>query len=132
MGRSGEVRFSVAYGMAFAPDPVAPPYVDYPYESATGPVDEATWARWEAGYGGIADEVTEFADELRSLRGLLVDWGVRDEYTWIPKGCAYLGRELERHDIPVRLEQFDGGHGPVSLRAADVMWPFFAEVLAAE
>jgi S-formylglutathione hydrolase FrmB len=129
MGRSGDVRFSLAYGMAFAPDPAAPPYVDYPFDSSSGPADEAIWARWESGYGGIDDEVARFADELRSLRGVLVDWGVRDEYTWIPRGCEYFGRELGAHDIPVELEQFDGGHGPISLRAAEVMWPFFAEVL---
>jgi len=60
---------------------------------------------------------------------VVVDWGVRDEYTWIPRGCECFGSELAAHDIPVRLEQFDGSHGPISLRAADVMWPFFAEVL---
>jgi enterochelin esterase-like enzyme len=131
MGTSADTLFSTAYGAAFAPDPEAgPPYVAYPFDDPAGAPDPEVWARWEAGFGGIEDEAQEFADELRSLRGMLVDYGVNDEYAWIPPGAEYYAEQLAANDVPVRLEQFDGGHGPASVRAEDVMWPFFAEVLA--
>ena len=131
MAPSADVRFSAAYGAAFAPDPDAgPPYIDYPYAAPAGPVDAQVWERWEAGFGGIADEMARFAEDLRSLRGVMVDVGLNDEYAWIPDGCTYFAEQAELHDVPVRLEQYDGGHGPVSLRAGATMWPFFAATLA--
>jgi hypothetical protein len=132
MGRNADTRFSAAYGMAFAPDPDGgPPFLDYPYAEPGGPVDTSVWDRWEAGYGGIADEASRFADGLRTLRGIVVDYGTRDEYEWIPPGCEYFAEQLRLNDVPVRVERFDGGHGPASLRAAEIMWPFFDETLAA-
>jgi S-formylglutathione hydrolase FrmB len=132
MSPDGDVRFSAAYGMAFASSPDAgPPWIDYPFESATSSVDDATWQRWEAGFGGIDDEMVEFADELRSLRAIVVDVGTNDEYAWIPDGCRYYAEVAERHDVPVRLETFEGGHGGIGFRAGEVMWPMFAEVLDA-
>lgn len=131
MGPTADVMFSLAYGMAFAPDvTVGPPFVDYPYTEVGGPRDESAWQRWEAGYGGIAAEVAEYADNLRSLRGIVVDYGTRDEYTWIPRGCEYFAAQLEQAGIPMRLEHFEGGHGSVAVRAGEVMWPLFADVLS--
>jgi pimeloyl-ACP methyl ester carboxylesterase len=130
MSPDADVRFSAAYGMAFAPAPDAgPPWMEYPFESATATADDAIWARWEAGFGGIDDELAEFADELRSLRGLVVDFGTHDEYAWIPAGCRHLAEVAERHGVPLRLESFEGGHGGIAARAAEVMWPMFAEAL---
>lgn len=127
---SDSLRFSVAYGSAFAPDPDADfPYVAYPYAEAGGPRDEAIWARWEAGFGGVAAEVAEFEDNLRSLRGIALDYGTNDEYTWIPEGTQYLGDQLAERAIPVTVTSYEGGHGPIGPRAEDVMFPFFAEVL---
>jgi pimeloyl-ACP methyl ester carboxylesterase len=131
MGRSADVRFSAAYGAAFAPDPASgPPYIAYPYDTPGGPRDEAVWERWEAGFGGIDDELRDFADELRSLRGILVDVGTLDEYEWIPEGVTYSAEQATLNDVAVRVERYDGGHGPIGLRAPAVMWPFFGEHLA--
>ena len=132
MSPDADVRFSAAYGMAFAPAPDAgPPWIAYPFESGTAPVDDATWRRWEAGFGGIDAEMAEFADELRSLHAIVVDVGTGDEYAWIPDGCRYYAEAAARHDVPVRLETFEGGHGGIGFRAGDVMWPMFAEALDA-
>jgi S-formylglutathione hydrolase len=132
MSPDADVRFSAAYGMAFAPAPDAgPPWIDYPFESATGPGDDATWERWEAGFGAIDSEIVEFADELRSLHAIVVDVGTADEYAWIPDGCRHFAEAGARHDVAVRLETFDGGHGGIASRAHDVMWPMFAAALDA-
>ena len=132
MGRSADLRFSAAYGAAFAPDPGGPaPWIDYPFTTAGGAVDAAVWATWEAGFGGLAAQVDEYRANLLALRGIVVDYGIQDEYAWIPPGCEYLHQQLDRAGIPNRLETFQGGHGPVGPRAGEVMLPFFTEVLDA-
>ncbi len=125
----GDVRFALAYGMAFSPDPARAPYVEYPFATVGGARDDAVWARWEAGYGGIADEVDRFHDNLVALRGIVIDYGVNDEYEWIPPGCEFLHEQLDAAGVPHRVEQHDGGHGPIGPRAGAVMLPFFDEVL---
>jgi hypothetical protein len=130
---SEALHFSVAYGAAFAPDPDAAfPHVAYPYTAVGSVRDEEIWSRWEAGYGGVADEVAEFEDNLRSLRGIALDVGTNDQYEWIPEGTAFLADQLTQRSIPVRMTQYDGGHGPVGPRVEAVMFPFFAEVLETE
>ena len=130
MGRSGDTRFSAAYGAAFAPDPgAAPPWIRYPFTDRAAPADPEVCALWEAGYGGIAPAVDAARDNLLALRGIVIDVGLRDEYEWIPLGCDYLHERLDAAGIPHRYEQHEGGHGPVGPRAGEVMFPFFAEVL---
>ena len=127
---SADLRFSVAYGAAFAPDPEAGyPHVSYPFTELGSARDEAIWAQWEAGYGGVAAEVAEFEDNLRNLAGIALDYGTNDQYEWIPDGVAHLAARLEAHGVPARVSAYEGGHGPIGPRAEAVMFPFFAEVL---
>jgi hypothetical protein len=133
MGRSSDLRFSTAYGVAFAPDADGPPpWVSYPFTDPAGEPDPEVWAQWEAGFGGPAANVDASRENLLALRGIVIDVGLRDEYAWIPAGSEYFHEQLDRAGVPNRLETFDGGHGPVGPRAAEVMFPFFAEVLDAE
>ena len=132
MGRSGDLRFSAAYGAAFAPDPDGPPpWIDYPFTAPGGVADAQVWAKWDAGFGGLAAQVPESRDDLLALRGIVIDYGIQDSYTWIPPGCEYLHEQLDEAGIPNRLESFQGGHGPVGPRAGEVMLPFFTDVLDA-
>ena len=130
MARSADARFSAAYGAAFAPDPAAPaPWIRYPYMAPGGAVDPEVWATWEAGFGGIAAGVADARERLLALRGIVIDVGTADEYTWIPPGCEYLHEQLDLAGVPHRFERYEGGHGPIGPRAGEVMLPFFAEVL---
>lgn len=120
-------RFALAYGSAFAPDVGAgPPWVDYPYSSADTPPDPDVWDVWEAGYGGIDDELAAHHDQLASLRGIALDVGTEDPYRWIPDGTAYLADALEAAGIDVTTTTHPGGHGPVGPRVAETMVPFLA------
>lgn len=87
------------------------------------------WARWEAGFGGLAANVDENLQQWLALRGLVIDVGTLDEYKWIPPGAEYLHEQLDQAGVENRLELYDGGHGPVGPRAEEVMLPFFAQVL---
>lgn len=130
---SEALRFSVAYGSAFAPDPDTDfPNVAYPYAAVGAPRDQTIWTRWESGYGGVAAEVGEFEDNLRSLRGIALDYGTHDQYEWIPEGTEYLADQLAARAIQAQVTPYEGGHGPIGPRAEEAMFPFFAEVLDIE
>jgi enterochelin esterase-like enzyme len=128
--------FTLAYGLAFAPNPAKhPPYLDYPYTQANGKLvqDAAIWKKWDAGFGGIQDKIQQYKANMLQLNGLVVDYGRQDEYVWIPKGCEYFGAQLSAAGIPHELRSFDGGHETqLSVRIGKYMLPFVSERLAAE
>ena len=131
--QGSNLRFTAAYGAAFAPNPQKnAPYVDYPYAEAGGERDETAWQRWDSGYGGLPEKVETYRDNLLSLKGIVIDYGTRDQYRWIPEGVEYFSDLLEAAEIPHRVETFEGGHGNLQGRAKEVMLPFFSETLAGE
>jgi enterochelin esterase-like enzyme len=129
-------EFSLAYGYAFAPNPDRhPPYFDYPYREVNGQLvrDDAVWEMWEGGFGGIAEETVQYRDNLLKLRGIAVDYGIRDENPWIPKGAEYYGEQLSAAGIPVQVEGYEGNHSNrLGKRMRDHVLPFFSELLTSE
>jgi hypothetical protein len=72
--------------------------------------DPATWAAWEAGFGGLPAKVDQYAGNLKALRAIGIDYGRQDEYGWIPPGCDYFAKMLDQAGIAVTVSTFDGGH----------------------
>lgn len=128
--------FTLAYGFAFAPNPDRhPPYFDYPFIDADGEVvrDEAAWKKWESGFGGIAEEALLYKENFLKLKGIAVDYGTLDEYSWIPKGCIYFGEQLSAAGIPVTVEGYDGTHqSELGERIGGHVLPFFSRLLTFE
>jgi pimeloyl-ACP methyl ester carboxylesterase len=129
-------QFALSYGYAFAPNADRQaPYYDYPYTEVDGELvrDEEVWKRWESGFGGIADEATDYKDNFLKLKGIVVDYGVHDEYSWIPKGSVYFGEQLAAAGIPVKVEGYNGSHqSQLGTRIRDFMLPFFSTTLEFE
>jgi pimeloyl-ACP methyl ester carboxylesterase len=131
--QGSNLLFAVAYGAAFAPNPTKQaPYIDYPYNGAGDQPDNEVWKKWESGYGGLTEKIQLYKDNLLKLKGIIVDYGTRDPYRWIPEGCEFFSQQLEAANIPHQLMSFEGRHGPLSDRAEAVMLPFFAEALVFE
>jgi S-formylglutathione hydrolase len=129
-------NFTAGYGMAFAPDPQNQPfYFDYPYDDSSGELvrDEAVWNRWEAGYGGIPEEIAQYRDNLLKLNGIVVDYGTNDEYRWIPKGCVYFDEQMTEAGIPHEMAPHDGTHqSALSERVLKHALPYLSAKLAGE
>ena len=129
-------QFTLAYGFAFAPNPDRhPPYFDYPFADVEGDIvrDEAIWQKWESGFGGIADEALQYKENFLKLKGIAVDYGIKDEYAWIPKGCIYFGEQLSAAGIPVTVEGYDGTHqSNLGERISEHLLPFFSGLLKFE
>jgi S-formylglutathione hydrolase FrmB len=128
--------FALSYGYAFAPNANRkPPYFDYPFKEVNGQLvrDDAVWQKWESGFGGIAAEAKQYKDNWLKLKGIVVDYGESDEYAWIPKGCAYFGKQMSAAGIPVKVEAFDGSHqSALGDRISDHTLPFFSTTLQFE
>jgi enterochelin esterase-like enzyme len=105
--------FAIAYGMAFSPRKDGkPPFFEYPYSMVDGkPVlNSKVWARWEAGFGDLADKITEYKTNLQKLRALFVEVGIHDEHVWLPPGCKAFAALLRDNGIPLELVEFEGAH----------------------
>lgn len=125
-----------AYGTAFSPDPEAnAPYIHYPYTDAGDSIslDAAVWRDWENGVGGIDAKVETYKENFLKLGAITLEYGTREEFSWIPAGCAYYSQRLAAAGIAHELVTFDGGHSDrLGERIEEHMLPFFSRVLSFE
>jgi hypothetical protein len=87
--------------------------VTLPFDPASGRLHDQVWQRWLA-----LDPVrmaAGHADALRSLRGVYLDAGRRDEY-WLDLGATAFSAELDELGVDHVLELFDDGHGGIEYR----------------
>jgi S-formylglutathione hydrolase FrmB len=111
----------------YDPDPRAPLGFRLPMNPETGELIPGNWRRWLAHDPALL--VARHARALRSLRGLYIDCGWRDQYH-IHYGCRILARRLAELRIPHRYEEFDDDHSDIDYRM-DVSLPFLARALGA-
>jgi S-formylglutathione hydrolase FrmB len=87
--------------------------VTLPFDPATGRLRDEVWARWLA-----LDPVrmaAGHADQLRSLRGIYLDAGRRDQF-WLDLGAAAFSAELDALGIEHVCELFDATHSGIEYR----------------
>jgi hypothetical protein len=87
--------------------------VTLPFDPATGRLREEVWARWLA-----LDPVrmaAGHADQLRSLRGIYLDAGRRDQFM-LDLGSAAFSAELDALGIEHTFELFDATHTAIEYR----------------
>ena len=133
-GANGEdEQFAVAYGAAFAPDPAADLLMEFPFSKQADQLvrDDVHWAKWEAGFGNLAAKTEQYKANWLQYKGIAIDWGTRDGYTWIPKGCEYFVSLMRDAGIPVTATSFEGTHyDQVIDRLNAHMLPFMEGLLA--
>ncbi|MBN2231122.1 MAG: prolyl oligopeptidase family serine peptidase [Candidatus Thorarchaeota archaeon] len=129
---SDDRLFSLAYGSAFAPNAnKRAPYIDYIFYRDQGTIYENHTSRlqWEAGFGGIQEEVGVYKDKLRSLKAIGIEFSDLDMNSWIPKGCRYYNSTLRSFNITLTITNTTYGHANyLSERIEEYMLPFFSDV----
>jgi S-formylglutathione hydrolase FrmB len=90
--------------------------VELPFDPGTGALREEVWERWQA--WDPVRMVPRYASALRSLRGIWIDAGTRDEYFLDLGAEAFRGalRDVGVADDMIRFELFDGSHGGIDYR----------------
>lgn len=117
----------LAMAATYDPDPVAPLGLRLPFDPVTAEIDEERWRAWLAHDPLVLVGRPECRDNLRSLRGLYLDCGRRDQYHLVYGARAFV-RALQAAGISHRYEEFDDDHTNVDYRQ-DVSLPFLYEAL---
>lgn len=110
---------------SYDPDPRAEHGFRLPFDLETGELLPERWRRWLA--HDPVRLVARHARSLRSLRGLWVDCGWRDQYR-IHFGSRRLSEALRRARVPHVYEEFDGTHSGIDQRMERSL-PYLARAL---
>jgi len=105
--------------------PSAPNGFNLPFNLATGARLEARWRTLLEHYP--INLVAKYRKELKSLKGIYIDCGWRDQYH-IHYGCRQLSQKLHKAGIKHRYEEFNDTHSGVDYRM-DVSLPFLYRAL---
>ncbi|MEP7006182.1 MAG: alpha/beta hydrolase-fold protein [Sphingomonas bacterium] len=135
LGDDGFSRIFTSIYQAFSPNPNRPPlYFDPPARRVDGEivVDSAVMARFHRGFA-LTDLLPDYADNLKSLRGLKFDWGRQDMIADDINGAQDLSYQLIEYGVPHEAEEHSGGFrdrhwGGQGRFRTDVL-PFFARTL---
>jgi pimeloyl-ACP methyl ester carboxylesterase len=122
--------FLEAYGAAYAPDLSLPyPHAGIPTMDDS-PADLAIRAKWQNGFGHVAEMLDAYLARPGRLSRICVAVGTRDEYPWIPAGCLYLESLMNARGIPHTFILTEEGHEISPERFLNGMGRFVARAFA--
>jgi pimeloyl-ACP methyl ester carboxylesterase len=122
--------FLEAYGAAHAPDLSLPyPHAGIPTMDGS-PTDLAIRAKWQNGFGHVAEMLDAYLARPGRLSRIGVAVGTRDEYPWIPAGCLYLESLMNARGIPHTFTLTEEGHDMSPERFLHGMGRFVARAFA--
>ena len=118
----------LAMAASYDPDPKVPLGFHLPMDLRTGEVDEGRWSRWRRHDPIHLVNHVSARKQLRSLRGVFVDCGARDQFK-LHYGARILHDRLRKHRIAHHYEEFDDNHSGIDYRM-DVSLPWLYGKLA--
>jgi enterochelin esterase-like enzyme len=104
---------TLAMAATYDPDPRAPNGFRVPFHLETGERLPQRWRRWLR--HDPVYLVERYAGNLRTLRGLYLDCGWRDQYR-AHYGSRLLSSKLHERRVPHVYEEFDGTHSGIDYR----------------
>lgn len=98
--------------MAFAPNTLKAPYLDFPLSVIGNDTikNMIIWEKWENGFGICANEFEKNRKNLEKLKLLVLDCGYNDTFKWIPKGTSFFEETLLKNNIPHQMIWHQGTH----------------------
>jgi enterochelin esterase-like enzyme len=123
----GEIMclMNLAMAASYDPDPKAPNGFRLPFNLETGELIPQRWKRWLA--HDPIHMVQKYKANLKTLRGVFIDCGWRDQYH-IHYGTRLLSGELTKHGVKHVYEEFDDNHSGVDYRMERSL-PFLTRAL---
>ena len=121
----GHCIMNLCMAATYDPDPRAPNGFRLPFNLETGEIIAERWAKWRT--HDPVNLVTRYRKNLKSLRGIYIDCGARDQYH-IHYGSRILSKRLAKAGIRHTYEEFDDTHSDIDYRM-DVSLPFLARAL---
>ncbi|MGA7985319.1 MAG: alpha/beta hydrolase-fold protein, partial [Burkholderiales bacterium] len=124
-GKEVMCLMNLCMAATYDPDPRAPNGFRLPFNADTGELIAQRWRRWLA--NDPVNLVARYRANLKSLRGIYLDCGWRDQYH-IQYGSRILSQRLAQAGIRHRYEEFDDDHSDIDYRM-DVSLPFLTRAL---
>jgi enterochelin esterase-like enzyme len=124
-GAEGHCIMNLCMAATYDPDAKAPLGFRVPFNLESGEPIERRWRKWRE--NDPINLVARYRNNLKSLRGIYIDCGWRDQYH-IHYGTRILSARLAAAGIRHRYEEFDDDHSDVDYRM-DVSLPFLYRVL---
>jgi S-formylglutathione hydrolase FrmB len=118
----------LAMAATYDPDPTAHRGIRLPFDLHTCTLDPAAWQRWLAHDPLHMIDAPTHQQNLRSLLGLYLDVGSRDQYG-LHYGARAFVRKLQAASIDHTYEEFPDDHNGTDYRL-DVSLPFLYAALA--
>jgi S-formylglutathione hydrolase FrmB len=115
----------VAMAATYDPDPDVPNGFRLPYNLETGELLPKRWKQWTR--HDPVNLVARYARSLRTLRGIFIDCGSRDQYR-IHYGSRLLSKRLTENRVPHVYEEFEDTHSGIDYRM-DRSLPFLYRAL---
>ena len=124
-GKEVHALMNLAMAASYDPDPRAPNGFRLPFDLETGALIPARWQRWLD--NDPVYMVQPHRASLKSLRGIYVDCGWRDQYH-IHYGTRQLSAALARAGVAHTYEEFDDTHSGIDYRMERSL-PFLTRAL---
>jgi len=121
----GHALMMIAMAASYDTDPKAPLGFRIPLNMETGELIDARWKAWLK--HDPVRLVARHRDALKSLKGIFIDCGWRDQYQ-IHYGARILSKQLAAAKIKHTYEEFDDTHSGVDYRM-DRSLPFLTRAL---
>jgi len=122
----GHCIMNLCMAATYDPDPRAPLGFRVPFNLESGELIAERWRRWLA--HDPINLVRRYRANLKSLRGIYIDCGWRDQYH-IHYGSRILSQRLAAAGVRHRYEEFDDNHSDIDYRM-DVSLPFLYRALS--
>ncbi len=126
-GAQVHALMNLCMAATYDPDPRAPNGFRIPFNLESGEPLEERWKQWRK--HDPINLVSRFGKNLRSLKGIYIDCGWRDQYH-IHYGSRLLSARLAAAGIQHTYEEFDDNHSDIDYRM-DVSLPFLYRALKA-
>jgi len=125
-GKEVHAIMNLCMAATYDPDPSVANGFRIPFNAETGEVIEERWRHWRR--HDPINLVAKYRANLKSLRGIYIDCGWRDQYH-IHYGSRLLSQRLGAAGIKHRYEEFDDDHSDIDYRM-DVSLPFLYRALS--
>jgi S-formylglutathione hydrolase FrmB len=116
----GHCLMNLCMAATYDPDRRAPLGFRVPFNMESGEVIERRWNKWRS--HDPINLVAKYRANLKTLRGIYIDCGWRDQYQ-IHYGTRILSKRLAAAGIHHTYEEFDDNHSDIDYRM-DVSLPF--------
>ncbi len=119
---------TLAMAATYDPDPEAPFGIQLPVTTDTCELIESRWEQWLRWDPVQMVDSAEVQHELKSLRGLFIDCGFKDQYNLV-YGARQLNKKLQLLGIDHRYEEFPDNHSSIDYRM-DISLPYLYEAIS--